>query len=156
MAYILRNVKLFAIGGVLGFLLTCVVVFCTKNKHDAGAIGMRVDEKEKEYVFRSEYDIDVDSAVFWKSKNGKMLSVCNAKNSERTVLSSPENASTYGIEILSYFYGNDIVESQKPFDVYLVNNEVWLVCGNAADSSCGKLSIMFNKSDAKVLHMSCN
>ena len=79
MAYILRNMKLFAIGGVLGFLLTCVVVFCTKYKHDAGAIGMRVGEKEKEYVFRSEYDIDVDSAVFWKSKNGKLLSVRNAK-----------------------------------------------------------------------------
>lgn len=47
MAYILRNVKLFAIGGVLGFLLTCVVVFCTKNKHDAGAIGMRLMKRRK-------------------------------------------------------------------------------------------------------------
>ena len=54
--------------------------------------------------------------------------------------------------ILKHVYGKYVIEKEKPFIVYLLNNKVWSICGTLSDAQAGgAFFILIKKKDGKVL-----
>ena len=65
-----------------------------------------------------------------------------------------KTAARVGFAILSSIYGEEEMERQKPFDVYLFNtDECWAVCGTLPPNHIGGTAqILIQKSDGRVLN----
>lgn len=62
---------------------------------------------------------------------------------------TPETAANIGLSILSSKFGEEFVDAQKPFRVYLLNGKVWMLQGNVADNKGS--GILIQKFDGTIL-----
>lgn len=65
---------------------------------------------------------------------------------DEVMVRTPETATKIGMAVLSSKYGVEFVEAQKPFRVYLLNGNVWMLQGYNKGSK-----ILIQKSDASIL-----
>ena len=65
------------------------------------------------------------------------------------IVKTPETAANIGLSILSSKFGEEFVDAQKPFRVYLLNGKVWMLQGNVADNK-GSV-ILIQKFDGTIL-----
>lgn len=66
---------------------------------------------------------------------------------------SAKAAAKIGISILASKYGRYFINSQKPFQVYLLENRVWKVKGTPDNISHASSEIYIQKADAQILRI---
>jgi len=111
-------------------------------------------------ILKKESTVKQHSALYYKFVGAKNVDGEQALSPDfgymptANVLKSPTVktpllAVQIGIEILSSLYGKRISEMQKPYNVALVNDEIWLIEGSLSDEQ--DFYIMIQMSDCRIL-----
>lgn len=106
-------------------------------------------EKLFKYVGFVDYSEDVishEQLMKLIEENYQRIPKCNYGVA---IVKTPETAANIGLSILSSKFGEEFVDAQKPFRVYLLNGKVWMLQGNVADNK-GSV-ILIQKFDGTIL-----
>lgn len=130
-------------GLIFGFLSSVTYFHFVSND------SVYQSEKLFKYVGFVDYSEDVishEQLMKLIEENYQRIPKCNYGVA---IVKTPETAANIGLSILSSKFGEEFVEAQKPFRVYLLNGKVWMLQGNVADNK-GSV-ILIQKFDGTIL-----
>lgn len=130
-------------GLIFGFLSSVTYFHFVSND------SVYQSEKLFKYVGFVDYSEDVishEQLIKLIEENYQRVQRCNYGVA---IVKTPETAANIGLAILSSKFGEEFVDAQKPFRVYLLNGKVWMLQGNVADNK-GSV-ILIQKFDGTIL-----
>lgn len=135
-------------GLIFGFLSSVTYFHFVSND------SVYQSEKLFKYVGFVDYSEDVishEQLMKLIEENYQRIPKCNYGVA---IVKTPETAANIGLSILSSKFGEEFVDAQKPFRVYLLNGKVWMLQGNVADNK-GSV-ILIQKFDGTILSIKNN
>ena len=128
----------------MGFVLTTVTIIINQKQ--------KSEVKIFEYQGFADYSEDVvDPKDLKEIILGEYERKPHYAKIKQGVVQTPESAANIGMAVLSSKYGEERVNSYKPFHVSLVNNRIWLVKGYNRIFPKQELMIWILKDDASIL-----
>ena len=132
----------------LGMVLTFVVL-CILKKYEQHNIGVPF-----EYEGRVATD---DESQVKDTCDDKLVSIAVNPSfaydlkEKKAIVRTPRAAAKIGMAVLVSRFGKDTIESQKPFEVLLLNGKVWKVMGNEHSVFKVRSAIYIQRIDGKIL-----
>lgn len=117
-------------------------------------INQSVSHINKEFVYLGEinqqFELDNYDTIYAKG-----VDPYGVKNKPNGILPNDSLAVEMAKIVLFPIYGKKEIEKHKPYQVKLINNEIWSIKGQLDNNhEGGTFSILINKSDGKVLAIS--
>ena len=147
----MNKVVRYIVSVIVGILIGCGTTICfiqlSRYNHEES-------DEVKEYIYLGNENQTIDRrngvSIYEKGvdPNGVYCRIGG-------VLSNDSSAVEMAKLILFPIYGKKEIEKHKPYQVKLINNEIWSIKGQLDNNhEGGTFSILINKSDGKVLAIS--
>lgn len=127
---------------MLSFILGCFIAIFTQI----------IKEEKQQELYKYTGKTSVKELEYKKSKEFGYIPVKAVTESNIGVVPDAETAVKIGMIVLSRELGDDFVNLQKPFNVELLNNQIWYIKGTRYKGN-QNVCIAIQKTDGRILYV---